>query len=137
MKSPFKRKKTKRQCPININSLYRHWERGDNRIDWPRIEKLYDAWVKGEKVPWRKLSGTFIKKLKRQDRNPAREEFFYHPPRGLRRQRINRAAQERHDVFWQDMNNWFENIGNHNARENVPEIPIDLFYGPGGPVGGR
>jgi hypothetical protein len=61
MKSPPKRKKTRKQCPINVNSLYRRWERGDRRIDWPRIETLLDRWERGEKVPWRKLSHTFIK----------------------------------------------------------------------------
>lgn len=105
MKLPFKRKKTKRQCPININSLYRHWERGDNRIDWPRIEKLYDAWQKGEKVPWKKLSHTFVKKLKRKDRNPAREEFLFFP---RRRDVLMRDAGARHTNFWNQMDNWFD-----------------------------
>ena len=72
MKHPLKRKKTERRCPINVNSLCRRWERGDNRIDWPRIEKLYNAWLDGEKVPWRKLSHTFIKKGQRVVRRPRR-----------------------------------------------------------------
>lgn len=99
MKNPVKRKKTNPQCPININSLYRHWDRGDDRIDWSRIEKLYVAWQKGEKVPWRKLSPTFIKK----GRRPAR----YHrpiPARALRPQariRRTRQAEERNRLFWQ------------------------------------
>ena len=129
MKFPFKRKKTKRQCPINIESLYRHWDRGDNRIDWNRIEKLHDAWLRGEKVPWRKLSHTFIKKLKRHDRNPAREDFFYHPPiRGRLNPARIQADEERHNEFWHQMNNWFEmpildaTVNNNDG--------LDYFYGP-------
>ena len=61
MKSPVKRKKIGKECPINIDSLYRHYRRGNKRIDWPRIRKLYYSWLNGKKVPWRDLSKTFIK----------------------------------------------------------------------------
>lgn len=62
MKSPPPRKKTEKQCPINVDGLHRRWERGDRRIDWPRISHLLKLWYNGEKVPWRALSHTFIKK---------------------------------------------------------------------------
>ena len=61
MKHPIKRKKKEQECPINARSLLRRYERGDKRIDAPKIIKLYDDWVNGKKVPWRKLSKTFIK----------------------------------------------------------------------------
>ena len=61
MKSPIKRKKTERHCPINVDSLYRRWFRGDKRINWKLISKLLDRWECGEYIPWRKLSHTFIK----------------------------------------------------------------------------
>lgn len=95
MKSPIRRKKTERRCPINVNSLCRRWERGDTRIDWPRIEKLLDAWYDGEKVPWRKLSKTFIKK---GPRPPRRARVFYRPI-------IDRlTAQQRNDLLDEIMN---------------------------------
>lgn len=62
MRSPNKRKRTEKHCPINVRSLFRRWERGDRRINWPKIETLLDRWERGEKIPWRKLSHTFIKK---------------------------------------------------------------------------
>lgn len=126
MKSPFKRKKTKRKCPIHIESLYRHWDRGDNRIDWSRIEKLYDAWRKGEKVPWRKLSHTFVKKLKRRDRNPATEHFAYTPPERARR------ANRNQNIFYADIDNWYETAV--APAFPAPEFPLDLVYTPRGPV---
>ena len=135
MKSPFKRKKTRKKCPIHIESLYRHWERGDNRIDWHRIEKLYDAWQKGEKVPWKKLSHTFIKKLKRRDRNPATEHFVYTPPTRNRRaaRGINQVNPATQDALLHDIHNWYEDDADH-FRHNLPTIPLDLIYGPDTPV---
>jgi len=70
MKEPIQRKKRRGQrlCPIDVNSLYRHWDWGDKRIDWPRISALLERWNKGEKIPWRKLSHTFIKPGRRVPR---------------------------------------------------------------------
>ena len=68
MKSPVKRKKTIKRCPINVDSLYRKWSRGDKRINWKLISKLLDRWEKGEDIPWRKLSHKFIKPGPRTNR---------------------------------------------------------------------
>ena len=68
MITPIKRKRTRRKIPINVDSLLRKWENGDNRINGYRIEDLLNRWYDGEKVNWRKLRPTFFK---RGPRNPA------------------------------------------------------------------
>lgn len=73
MKHPFKRKKGIRRCPINVDNLYRRWNRGDHRIDWPLIEKLLDRWELGEKIPWRRIGKTLIKPGPRPPRRRRRD----------------------------------------------------------------
>jgi hypothetical protein len=67
VKNPIKRKAVKRHrvCPINTDSLYRRWARGDKRIDWLRIEKLLKDWHSGKHVPWREIGPTLIKRGRR------------------------------------------------------------------------
>ena len=62
MKSPVKRKRTIQHLPINANSLFRKYERGDKRINIRKLNRLFDKWMKGEKVPWRSIGPTLIKK---------------------------------------------------------------------------
>lgn len=98
MKEPIKRKKRKGQrvCPIDVDSLYRHWEWGDKRIDWPRIAALLERWENGEKIPWRKLSHTFIKPGRRVPRE-----------RPQPRRRRNRRQND--DIaFWNTIRHWLD-----------------------------
>ena len=100
MKAPIKRKRGEKHCPINVDSLYLHWSRGDKRIDWKRIEELLDRWESGEQIPWRKLSHTFIKAGPR----PYRLVGGQTPNR--RRRRRQTAEQPEDDVF--DIGEFFE-----------------------------
>lgn len=98
MKSPPKRKKTRKQCPINVQSLYRRWDRGDRRIDWLRISTLLERWELGEKIPWKKLSHTFIK--------PGPCPTPWHPEglRPIRRQRVRTRVARQAEQIRQQLN---------------------------------
>ena len=61
MDAPIQRKKTRRKLPINVDSLYRKYDRGDRRIDVARLERLVEKWENGEKVQWRTIGPTLIR----------------------------------------------------------------------------